>query len=316
MDVIETDRGDPDPGRAARGRSRRGRGRARRRHAGDLRPPHPARRTPRRPHPAPRTAAGPVRAPHRAADRPLHHQPLCRAWLRRPAARKIELKDFDMAAFRTIPARPHGIGADPERRADHRGGALDRAVSRRHHPDHDQPREIHCGGAAGRARAAPDRHPAATRRRGRRPRPGRALPRRHRRQHRALHHRRRRHAIIWSARACSACACSTICPAPHSSPRACYRSRSRPPPRPRSRRASSICRRQALEAAQLLPQTPPELIAAAAGRRPRRPRWPISRPPTWTSSRRRSRTSSRPSTWCRGWRRCRGISPSASRCCA
>ena len=39
------------------------------------------------------------------------------------------------------------------------------------------------------------------------------------------------------------------------------------------------------------------------------------RPPTWTSSRRRSRRSSRPSTSARAWTGSRGSSPSASRCC-
>ena len=56
------------------------------------RTPHVARRAARCPHPPPRTAARPVRASHCFADRPLCHQPLRRAWLRRPAPRQIQLR--------------------------------------------------------------------------------------------------------------------------------------------------------------------------------------------------------------------------------
>ena len=73
-------------------------------------------------------------------------------------------------------------------------------------------------------------------------------------------------------------------------------------------------RGQALEALELLPQAPPELIAAVQSRRPpaRSPIWPR---PTWTSSRRRSRKSWRPSTSPRAWTRSRGCWRTASRCC-
>ena len=53
--------------------------------------------------------------------------------------------------------------------AHHRAGAQHRAVSRPGAADHARPAEIDRGGAAGGARAAPGRHPAAARRRGRRP---------------------------------------------------------------------------------------------------------------------------------------------------
>ena len=52
--------------------------------------------------------------------------------------------------------------------ADHRAGAQHRAVSRPRAADHARPAEVGRRGAAGGARAAPGRHPAAARRRGRR----------------------------------------------------------------------------------------------------------------------------------------------------
>ena len=72
--------------------------------------------------------------------------------------------------------------------------------------------------------------------------------------------------------------------------------------------------RLAIEAIQLLPQAPPELLAAfqsttsPGGARRSRDR------PIWTSSRRTSRRSWRPSTSRSAWRRFRATSPSGSKC--
>ena len=68
--------------------------------------------------------------------------------------------------------------------------------------------------------------------------------------------------ITSSARASSASACSSSCPAIRSWSRASSGSRSRRPTRPEIEARLSSLKEQALEALQLLPQAPPELVNA------------------------------------------------------
>ena len=125
----------------------------------------------------------------------------------------------------------------------------------------------------------------------------RPAPHRHRRQRHALRHRARwRASPRLPGRRALPGRSSSSSGWPFLVARVQRISEPEPNARPRSRRASCNLQRQALEALELLPQAPPELIALCramrvAGRA-RRPR----RPPTWTSSRTRSRRSSRRST--------------------
>ena len=135
---------------------------------------------------------------------------------------------------------------------------------------------------AGRARAAPGRHPEAARPRGRRPDRDRHAPHGHGRQCRALHHRPGRRAIISSARASSASRCSNSSAAGRSWWRRCCASRNRPSRTPEIEARflhlrgqalgsrSSCCRRRR---ANCRPRSRASTSPA---------RWPTSPPPTWT----------------------------------
>ena len=151
------------------------------------------------------------------------------------------------------------LAAVAGRRADHRAGAQHRAVSRHGAADHARPAALDRGRAAGGARAAPGRHPDAAQRRGRRPDRRSTCTASARSPTSCATSPRRTARTISSARASSASR------SPNSSsgwPFLVARVAAHPGARRaharRSRRASSTCKRQALEA----------LAAAAAGAAP------------------------------------------------
>ncbi len=119
---------------------------------------------------------------------------------------------------------------------------------------------------------------------------------------------RRMGHITSSARAFSAPASSTSFPARHFSPRAFKIFRSRRPPLPRSKRASSTCSGRRSRRSNCCRRRRRNYCRPSRQRH-RPPRSPTSRPPTWTSSRRRSRRSWRRSTFRCAWTRFRAISP-------
>ena len=167
-----------------------------------------------------------------------------------------------------------------------------------------RPAEVDRRGAAGGARAAPDRHRAAARPGGRRPGPDdlhrvgtvanivRYVTAPDGTHHLVCQGVQRFRVVEFLERLA----------VPGRAGAADRRSRTRAAPEIEARFLH--LQQQALEALELLPQAPQELRRRPSRRSTRPARSPTSSPPTWTSSRRRSRRSWRRSTSRRGSTRC------------